>query len=123
MGRHSEFQSCSSVYACSQIASTLTLCIGKIARLDYDIDWPNLPNELLESVSLSLSDQWPQEQSNLVLHRSLSAIQEVVGLLIGNRMPRGRKLMQKVVSLINKTVYALSDTHIQRLVPFSSHRS
>jgi hypothetical protein len=76
----------------SQIAKALTLSIGKIARLDYDADWPTLPDELLQLIAVSLQD--PSRSRHL--HRSLMAVKSVVAALVENRMPRGRKIMQKV---------------------------
>jgi hypothetical protein len=75
----------------------LTLSIGKIARLDYEGEWPSLPDELLQLVARSLQDS----SKGIQLHRSLMATKQVIKALIENRMPRGRKLMQKVRSLGN----------------------
>ena len=76
-----------------QIAQTVAVSIGKIARLDYDAEWASLPDDLLAIMSQALA-----ANSFVVLHRTLLATKEVVKLLVINRMPRGRKLMQQVSS-------------------------
>lgn len=76
-----------------QIASTVALCIGKIARHDYDTDWPDLPESLLALVGQALSGG---SESRILLHRTLAAMHQVVKVLAANRMPRGRRLSQKV---------------------------
>lgn len=73
----------------------MALCIGKIARLDYDADWPELPDTLLGMIRQALS---AGPEGHLLLHRTLAAMHQTVKVLAANRMPRGRRLSQ-IVSL------------------------
>ncbi|GAA5950880.1 hypothetical protein JCM3765_004618 [Sporobolomyces pararoseus] len=74
------------------IAKNLAVTIGKLARLDYGVDWNDLPETLLTSL----------ESSNnlLTLHRSLLYLHSTIKSLSSNRIPKGRLLMKKLTELV-----------------------
>ncbi|GAA5896429.1 karyopherin KAP120 [Sporobolomyces salmoneus] len=74
------------------IAKNLAVTIGKLARLDYGIDWNDLPETLLSSLHSSAS--------LLTLHRSLLYLHATIKSLSSNRAPKGRLMMKKLTELL-----------------------
>ncbi|KAL8284260.1 hypothetical protein RQP46_005009 [Phenoliferia psychrophenolica] len=85
------------------LAKTVALCIAKIARLDYGIDWDDLPESLVESLRTGLN---PPAPSNglVVLHRTLLFLQATIKSLSSNRIMKGRLLMKKVGNILFPTL-------------------
>ncbi|GAA5872418.1 hypothetical protein JCM16303_004510 [Sporobolomyces ruberrimus] len=95
------------------IAKNLAVTIGKLARLDYGLDWNDLPQALLESLHSSTS--------LLTIHRSLLYLHASIKSLSSNRIPRGRLLMKKITELafsplvvVHESLLARSVERIQR---------
>ncbi|GAA5940300.1 karyopherin KAP120 [Sporobolomyces koalae] len=74
------------------LAKNLAVTIGKLARLDYGVDWNELPETLLGSLHVSTS--------LLSLHRSLLYLHATIKSLASNRAPKGRLCMKKLTELL-----------------------
>ena len=79
----------------TQIAETLAVCMGKIARYDYDAVWPDLPEQLIGIINQA-SAAGSDGRARLVLHRALLTLKHMLKHMASNKLPRGRQLLQKV---------------------------
>ncbi|GAA5857039.1 hypothetical protein JCM8547_007927 [Rhodosporidiobolus lusitaniae] len=81
------------------LAKNVALSIAKIARLDYGVDWNDLPHTLLASLSsaLPLPDR---NQRLLVLSRTLLFLHASIKSLSSNRMPKGKGNMLRLAEML-----------------------
>ncbi|ORY75687.1 armadillo-type protein [Leucosporidium creatinivorum] len=90
------------------LAKNVALCIAKIARLDYGVDWDELPTSLLSSLQVGLSHPTPST-ARIILHRTLLYLHESIKSLSSNRMPKGRALMAQVAQMTFPTLRQLHE--------------
>ncbi|GAA5831223.1 hypothetical protein JCM3766R1_002972 [Sporobolomyces carnicolor] len=90
------------------IAKSLAITIGKLARLDYGVDWNDLPQTLLASLHASTS--------LLTLHRSLLYLHATIKSLSSNRAPKGRLLMKKLTELLFSPLADLHGSILARAI-------
>ncbi|GAA6025975.1 hypothetical protein JCM11491_006406 [Sporobolomyces phaffii] len=90
------------------IAKNLAVTMGKLARLDYGVDWNDLPETLLSSLHSSTS--------LLTLHRTLLYLHSMIKSLASNRIPKGRLLMKKLTQLLFEPLVAVHASVLSRAV-------
>ncbi|KAI5481425.1 hypothetical protein MNV49_004181 [Pseudohyphozyma bogoriensis] len=95
-----------------KLARNVADCIAKIARLDYGIDWDELPTSLLASLQAGLSHTTPTS-ARLVLHRTLLFIHRTIKSLSSNRLLKGRVLMSQISAILFPTLKDLQERMLQ----------
>lgn len=83
----------SRVWRDAQIGKSVEICIARMAKWDYDADWPDLPNILLSLLTANFSSR------PIIARRALSTLKHIIKTLSSNRMPRARLLNQRVRSV------------------------
>ena len=84
-----------------QVANIVAECIAKIARIDYNRDWPDLFTTMFASMQgamNTLSSNGSDEHARLVLDRTLHYWYEATKSLTGNRLARGKQIIGQVRS-------------------------
>ncbi|BGP36629.1 hypothetical protein JCM10449v2_000530 [Rhodotorula kratochvilovae] len=96
------------------VAKNLALTVGKIARLDYGVEW-DFPHTLLASVQAGFSHPDPST-GRLILNRALLFLHSAVKQLSSNRMPKGRALMLRLGDILFATLRQLHAQILQQAV-------
>ncbi|KAJ3573347.1 hypothetical protein NP233_g2485 [Leucocoprinus birnbaumii] len=101
-----------------EVDETISDCneviVAKIARLDFPTNWPDLFNNLINTVDAKLTSRYAagndSEQDALVLRRALGILNAVVKEFASMKMLNGVKVMANIVQAFRERIYGYYTT-------------